>query len=56
MIAAGQAHAGDRDMMVMRWDGGAGGKGKGTGGSVEKEDCAMSGRQKCKYFKASVKR
>jgi hypothetical protein len=27
----------------MRRDGGAAGKGKGTGGSAEKEDCAMSG-------------
>jgi hypothetical protein len=35
-IAAGQAHAADRDTMVMRLDGGAGGKGKGTGGSAEK--------------------
>jgi hypothetical protein len=42
-IAAGQAHAADRDTMVMQRDGGAGGKGKGTGGSTEKEDCAMSG-------------
>jgi hypothetical protein len=38
MIAAGQAHAADRDMMVMQWDGGASGKGKGTGGSTEKEE------------------
>jgi hypothetical protein len=45
-IAAEQAHAADRDTMVMRRDGGTGGKGKGTGGSVEKEDCAMSGRWK----------
>jgi hypothetical protein len=37
MIAAGQAHAADRDTMVMQRDGGAGGKGKGTGGSAEKE-------------------
>jgi hypothetical protein len=37
-IAAGQAHAADRDTMVMRQDGGAGGKGKGTGGSAEKEE------------------
>jgi hypothetical protein len=45
-IAAGQAHAADPDMMVMRQDGGASGKGKGMGGSTEKEDCTMSGRQK----------
>jgi hypothetical protein len=38
MIAAGQAHVADRDTMVMRWDGGAGGKGKETGGSAEKEE------------------
>jgi hypothetical protein len=37
-IAAGQAHAADRDMTVMRRDGGAGGKGKWTGGSAEKEE------------------
>jgi hypothetical protein len=43
---AGQAHVADRDTMVMRRDGGAGGKGKGTGGSTEKEDCAMSGLRK----------
>jgi hypothetical protein len=45
-IAAGQVHGADRDTMVMRQDGGAGGKGKGTGGSAKKEDCAMSGRRK----------
>jgi hypothetical protein len=33
-------------MMVMRRDGGAGGKGRGPGGSAEKEDCAMSERRK----------
>jgi hypothetical protein len=48
MIAAGQAHAADRDMMVMRRDGGAGGKGKGMGGSAEKEKetarCRDSGK------------
>jgi hypothetical protein len=43
---AGQAHAADRHTMVMRREGGAGGKGKGTGGSTVKEDCAMSGWQK----------
>jgi hypothetical protein len=32
--------------MVMRWDGRAGEKGKGTRGSVEKEDCVMSGQWK----------
>jgi hypothetical protein len=37
-IAAGQVHAADRDMMVMRWGGGAGGKGKGTDGSAKKEE------------------
>jgi hypothetical protein len=45
-IAAGQAHATDRDKMVMRRGGRADGKGKGTGGSAEKEDCTMSGRRK----------
>jgi hypothetical protein len=45
-IAAGQAHAADHDKMVMRRDGGAGGKGRGTGGSMEKDDCAISGRRK----------
>jgi hypothetical protein len=33
-----QAHAADRDTMVMRRDGEAGGKGKGMGGSAEKEE------------------
>jgi hypothetical protein len=46
MIAAGQAHAADRDTMVMRRDVGAGGKGRGTGGYAEKDGCAMSGRRK----------
>jgi hypothetical protein len=45
-IAAGQTHVADRDTMVMQRDGRDGGKGKGTGGSAEKEDCAMSGRWK----------
>jgi hypothetical protein len=36
-ITAGQAHAADRDTMVMQRDSGASGKGKGTGGSTEKE-------------------
>jgi hypothetical protein len=45
-IVAGEAHAADRSMMVMRRDGGAGGKGRGTGNSAEKDDCAMSGRWK----------
>jgi hypothetical protein len=45
-IAAGHAHTADRDTMVMRRDGGAGGKGWGTGGSTEKDDCAMAGRWK----------
>jgi hypothetical protein len=43
----GHAHGtDDRDTMVMQRDGRAGGKGKGAGGSTEKEDCAMSGRRK----------
>jgi hypothetical protein len=36
-IVAEQAHAADRDTMVMRRDR-AGGKGKGTGGSTGKEE------------------
>jgi hypothetical protein len=37
-IAAGQAHAADRDTTVMQRDDGASGKGKGMGGSTEKEE------------------
>jgi hypothetical protein len=55
MITAGQAHAADRDTMVMRWDGRAGGKGKGTGGSAEKEDCAMSGRWKIRGWASGAR-
>jgi hypothetical protein len=40
------AHVADHETMVMRQDGGAGGKGKGTGSSVEKEDCVISGWRK----------
>jgi hypothetical protein len=35
---AGQAHAADHYTMVMQRDGGASEKGKGTGGSAEKEE------------------
>jgi hypothetical protein len=52
---AGQAHAADRDTMVMRRDGGAGGKGKGTGGSAEKEDCAMSGWRKIRRWTSGAR-
>jgi hypothetical protein len=37
-IAAGQAHAADCDTIGMQRDGRTDGKGKGTGGSVEKEE------------------
>jgi hypothetical protein len=40
----------------MRQDGGAGGKGKGMGGSTEKEDCAMSEWRKIRGWLRELER
>jgi hypothetical protein len=40
----------------MRQDGGAGRKGKATGGSAEKEDCAMLGRWKIRGWLRELER